>query len=207
MASETKKDTETTTTPEKIELETKNVDNNDEKKEVNETKDKKEKKKKEKKEKVVKETTKRSIDLCTQNFTIGLNVLDRDEKHVNQHINITFEDVLGEPDPTHGFEFVWRLSYLLFNATRFWFYRLIAAFIAIPLALLWALVFAFINLFTIWFLTPALRVLDIILHYVHRIWSGLIRTLLDPLFSSGALLFNNIRTRRETVAVDTVTTA
>jgi len=204
MAMDTKKDTETAT-QEKIELETKNVDTNDDKKDNNETKDKKEKKKKEKKEKVVKESTKKSIDLCAQNFTIGLNVLDRDEKHVNQHINITFEDVLGEPDPTHGFEFVWRLSYMLFNATRFWFYRLIAAFIAIPLALLWALVFAFINVFTIWFLTPALRVFDIILHYVHRIWSGLIRTVLDPLFNSGALLFNNIRTRRETV--DSVTIA
>ena len=84
-----------------------------------------EKKKKEKKEKVKKESTKKSLDLCAQNFTVGLNVLDRDEKRVNEHVNVStgwpltpiihyfhiktfiwfqilFEDVIGEPDPTHG---------------------------------------------------------------------------------------------------------
>ena len=186
--------------PEKIELETKN--DNDDKKDQNETKEKKEKKKKEKKEKVKKESTKRSLDMCAQNFTVGLNVLDRDEKRVNDHINILFEDVIGEPDPTHGFEFVWRLTYLLFNATRFWFYRIIAAIIAIPLALLWALIFAVINLATIWVITPVLRIFDIVLHYTHRVWSGIVRAFLDPFFASGALLFNNIRSRRETVVVD-----
>jgi len=73
--------------PEKIEMETKN-DNNDEKKDQNETKDKKDKKKKEKKEKVKKESAKRSLDICAQNFTFGLNVLDRDEKKVNDHVNV-----------------------------------------------------------------------------------------------------------------------
>jgi len=186
--------------PEKIELETKN-DNTDEKNQ-NDSKDKKDKKKKEKKEKVKKESAKRSLDICAQNFTVGLNVLDRDEKKVNDHINIQFEDVIGEPDPTHGFEFVWRLTYLLFNATRFWFYRIIAAIIAIPLALLWALIFAFINLATIWLITPSLRIFDILLHYAHRIWSGLVRAVLDPFFASGALLFNNIRQRRENITID-----
>jgi len=186
--------------PEKIELETKN-DNTDEKNQ-NDSKDKKDKKKKEKKEKVKKESAKRSLDICAQNFTVGLNVLDRDEKKVNDHINIQFEDVIGEPDPTHGFEFVWRLTYLLFNATRFWFYRIIAAIIAIPLALLWALIFAFINVATIWLITPSLRIFDILLHYAHRIWSGLVRAVLDPFFASGALLFNNIRQRRENITID-----
>jgi len=170
----------------------------------NTPKDKKDKKKKEKKEKVKKEsTTKRSLDMCAQNFTVGLNVLDRDEKHINDFVNIPFEHLIGEPDPTHGFEFVWRLVFLLFNATRFWFYRIIAAIIAIPLALLWAIIFAFLNVFVVWFVTPALRLFDIFLHFANRIWSGLIRCVLDPFFNSGALLFNNIRTRREESTVHT----
>jgi len=183
---------ETKEVPENIEMDNKN-DNNDQKKDQTNNKDSKDKKKKEKKEKVKKETAKRSLDICTQNFTFGLNVLDRDEKKVNDHINILFEDVIGEPDPTHGFEFIWRLTYLLFNATRFWLYRIIAAIIAIPLALLWAVIFAFINLTTIWFFTPLLRIFDITLHYIHRVWSGIIRCVLDPFFTSGALLFTNRR--------------
>jgi len=188
-------------TQEKIEMETKNEIKDEDKKDQSDAKDKKDKKKKEKKEKVKKEATKRTIDACTQNFTIGLNVLDRDEKRVNDHVNILFEDVIGEPDPTHGFEFIWRLTYLLFNATRFWFYRFVSAIIAIPFALFWAIIFAIINLVTIWFFTPSLRVFDIILHHLFRVWSGLVRCLLDPFFQSGALLFNNIRTKREDITV------
>jgi len=175
--------------PEKIEMETKSNDKDEEKKDQSDAKDKKEKKKKEKKEKVKKETTKRSFDTCAQNFTVGLNVLDRDEKRINDHVNILFEDVIGEPDPTHGFEFIWRLTYLLFNATRFWAYRFVACIIAIPLALIWAIVFAFVNISTIWCFTPSLRIFDIILYHIHRVWSGLIRCVLDPFFNSAALCF------------------
>jgi len=150
---------------------------------------------------VKKETTKRSLDACAQNFTVGLNVLDRDEKRINDHVNVQFEDIIGEPDPTHGFEFIWRLTFLIFNVTRFWVYRFVAAILAIPFALFWAIIFAFINISTIWCCTPSLRVFDLLLHYVHRIWSGLIRTLLDPIFSSAGLLFNNMRSKRETIAV------
>jgi len=158
------------------------------------TKDKKDKKKKEKKEKVKKEsTTKRTFDICAQNFTVGLNVMDRDEKHINDYVNISFEHLIGEPDPTHGFEFVWRLVYLLFNATRFWFYRIFATIIAIPLALLWALVFAFINVTTVWFITPFLRLFDVFLFIGNKVWNGLIRCLLDPFFHSGAILFTHFR--------------
>lgn len=181
--------------PEKIELETKG-ENQDQKEES-----KKDKKKKEKKEKVKKEAAKRSLEACTQNFTVGLNVLDRDEKHINQHVNIHFEDVIAEPDPTHGFEFVWRLTYVLFNATRFWAYRFIAAVLAIPLALLWAIVFAVVNIGSIWFFTPLFRLFDIVIHHLHRVWSGLVRAFLDPFFNSAALLFTAIRTRRENVVV------
>jgi len=181
------------------EMETKGDDGHE-----NAGKDKKDKKKKEKKEKVKKEsTTKRSLDMCAQNFTVGLNVLDRDEKHINDFVNIPFEHLIGEPDPTHGFEFVWRLVYLMFNATRFWFYRIIAAIIAIPLALLWAIVFAFTNLITVWVITPFLRLFDVLLFVANRVWSGLIRCVLDPFFQSAGLLFNNMRTRREDTTVHT----
>jgi len=195
METKSGKEQETKDVPEKIEL----TEKDKEEKDQNESK--KDKKKKEKKEKVKKETTKRSLDACAQNFTVGLNVLDRDEKRINDHVNVQFEDIIGEPDPTHGFEFIWRLTFLIFNVTRFWVYRFVAAILAIPFALFWAIIFAFINISTIWCCTPSLRVFDLLLHYVHRIWSGLIRTLLDPIFSSAGLLFNNMRSKRETIAV------
>jgi len=189
---------------EKIEMEEKDKKVEDKKQAEADKKAAKEKKKQEKKEKKAKEgkigAGARTI-ACTQNFTVGLNVLDRDEKRINDHVNVLFEDVLGEPDPTHGFEFVWRLTYLLFNATRFWCYRILAAFLAIPFALLWAVVFAFLNIGTVWCFTPSLRIFDIVIHHLHRVWSGLVRCVLDPFFNSAGLLFGNMRTRNENAVI------
>jgi len=172
---------------EKIEL--KGV--NDGKETSTEKPEKKKKEKKEKKEKKLPQIV--SPTVCAANFTVGLNVIDRDEKHISEQVNVLFEDVLGEPDPTHNFEFVWRLTYLIFNFTRFWLYRLFAAVLAIPLALIWAVFFAIINVKVIWVINPLLRIFEIVLHYVHRVWNGLIRTFLDPFFASAGLLFSHFR--------------
>ncbi|RWS22436.1 caveolin-like protein, partial [Leptotrombidium deliense] len=131
--------------------------------------EKKQKEKKVKKEKEKKEGQKRLPLNFTQNFTIGLNVLDRDEKRINDHVNLTFEDVIAETDSNQGFEFIWRLTFLLFNFTRFWIYRIVAGLIAIPLAIVWALVFAFVNVSTVWCCTPTFRVYAILLHYIHKV--------------------------------------
>lgn len=160
------------------------------------------KKKKEKKPKEKKEKKDRQTPItCAQNFTVGLNVHDRDEKHINDQVNITFEDVIGEPDSNQGFEFIWRLTFLLFNSTKFWIYRIIAAFIALPLAFIWAIIFAFVNIGTVWLATPSLRLFEVGLHYVHRFWSGLVRTFLDPFFVSASLLLANIKTKSESTTI------
>jgi len=184
------------TKEEKIELESKaegeQVEKSDSKEKGKKVAAKKEKVKK---EKVIKER-KPCVSPLTraQNFTIGLNVLNRDEKEINRTVNIQFDDVLGETDNNQGFEFVWRLTFLIFQAVRLWAYRLVATVIALPLAILWALVFATLNVLSVWGFTPLLRVYDIILHHIHRVWSGLARTALDPLFTSAGLLLANIRT-------------
>lgn len=121
-------------------------------------------------------------------FTVGLNLLDRDEKSINEHVNVSFEDLIGEPDATQGFEAAYRLSFGLFQFVRFWVYRVLMAVLAVPLALLWALVFAFISLVWVWVLTPGLRVFELGFYFFYRVWNSFVRTLLDPVFSSIALV-------------------
>ncbi|KAH9363942.1 hypothetical protein HPB48_022197 [Haemaphysalis longicornis] len=54
-------------------------------------KDKKGKdKKKEKKEKKEKKSSHKRSPSCVETLTIGLNLLDRDEKHVNDHVNVSW---------------------------------------------------------------------------------------------------------------------
>ncbi|KAL1418631.1 hypothetical protein MTO96_025814 [Rhipicephalus appendiculatus] len=164
-------------------------------------KDKKGKdKKKDKKEKKEKKASshKRSPS-CVETLTIGLNLLDRDEKHVNDSINLVFEDVLAEPDASHGFDGAWKLTYLVFSSTRLWCYRLLAALLALPCGLTWGLLFSLLSLVHVWLLTPALRVLDVFLHVVHRVWGGLVRTLLDPVFQSIGKVAGDVRVTRTQV--------
>lgn len=102
-------------------------------------------------------------------FTAGLNLLDRDERSINEHVNVNFEDVLGEPDATQGFEGAYRLSYGLFQFVRFWVYRILMAVVAIPLALVWGVVFALLSVFSVWVLTPTFRVVEVAFYFFHRV--------------------------------------
>ena len=158
---------------------------------------------KKKKEKKVKEIKPRvSPAVHAANFTAGLNVIERDDKKINGHVNLNFEDILAETDASQGFEFIWRLTFLIFTTVRLWFYRIIAGVIALPLAFIWAIIFSFINVFVVWIFTPSLKIFDLILHHIHRIWAGLVRTFLDPIFVSGGLFFSNFRTYKHVVPSD-----
>lgn len=159
------------------------------------------KSKKEKKVKEPKEKKERTSPLvAAQNFTVGLNVVDRDDKRINSHVNLSFDDILAESDASQGFEFIWRLTFLIFTTVRLWFYRIIAGVLALPLALIWGVLFALINVLVIWILTPAFKIYDLILHHVHRLYSGLIRTFLDPIFLSLGLLLSNIKSTQTRVS-------
>ncbi|KAF8791116.1 caveolin-3-like [Argiope bruennichi] len=154
-------------------------------------KDKKEKKKKEKKEEKEKASKRRSS--FAAKLTAGLNLLDRDDRNVNDHINITFEDVLAEPDSGHSFVCVWQNSFILFDVVKFWFYRILSAILFIPFALIWGLFFAILTSVNVWIISPLLRIFDVVLFIVHRIWSGLIKTFLDPLFKSVGQICSNVQ--------------
>merc|ERR1712170_190610 len=39
----------------------------------------------------------------------------RDPNNLNDHLKVTFEEALGEPDHTHALDCVWKYSYKCFN--------------------------------------------------------------------------------------------
>ncbi|GFY79039.1 caveolin-1 [Trichonephila inaurata madagascariensis] len=150
------------------------------------------KNKEEKTKKPKKEKQKTNKITFIDQLTAGLNILDRDDKNVNDHINIAFEDVLAEPDSNHTFVCVWQNSFLLFDVVKFWFYRILSAILFIPFAFLWGLIFAILTCLNVWVVSPLLRTFDVVLHIVHRIWSGIIRTFLDPVFKSIGQICSNV---------------
>merc|ERR1711997_1232037 len=143
------------------------------------------KKKKEKKPKVKKEPGPNCIDLISKDLDLG----NRDSNNVNVEIDLDFDDVLAEPSAAQGFDWVWRLAFVVFSQTKLWIYKILSAVVAIPLALIWAMVFALLTVVHVWILSPALRLLDLILAVVKKVVVGVIGATLGPVCATLGLIF------------------
>merc|ERR1712223_60809 len=117
-------------TPEKEVVE---MELEEKKDEVTEKDKKEEKKKKEKKVKVPK-VKKEPGPSCIDTLSSGLDLGSRDSQGINVEIDLDFDDVIAEPKAAHGFDPIWRLSFILFSQTKLWTYRILAALLAAPLS-------------------------------------------------------------------------
>ncbi|TMS37889.1 hypothetical protein L596_004728 [Steinernema carpocapsae] len=119
-----------------------------------------------------------------EGIQFGLDMVHRDEHNINDHVAITFEDIFGEPDAVHSFDCVWRLTNKVFNFFRLFFYRFISFVIAIPAAIVFGILFAFINAFSVFCCTPAGRLLSIPVFWIAKIWSVVVHAIVDPISSA-----------------------
>merc|ERR1711934_1088316 len=154
-------------TPEKevVEME---LEEKEEKKDESTEKDKKEKKVKEKKVKVPK-VKKEPGPSCIDTLSSGLDLGARDTQGINVEIDLDFDDVIAEPKAAHGFDPVWRLSFILFSQTKLWTYRILAALLAAPLSVLY-----------VWLLRPVMRIVETVLAIFRRFWVVLLNATLAP---------------------------
>jgi len=159
-------------TPEKEQIEMK-----EEQEEKKDDSSEKGKKKKEKKPKEKKEKGPNCIDLISKDLDLG----NRDSNNVNVEIDLDFDDVLAEPKAAQGFEWVWRLAFVVFSQIRIWIYKIFAAVVALPCAILWAMVFALITVIHVWILSPANRLFDLILALIRKIVVGVLGVTVAPL--------------------------
>ncbi|CAH0724473.1 unnamed protein product, partial [Brenthis ino] len=86
---------------------------------------------------------------------------DRDPNKLNQHIQIVWDDIVGEPEGARSPECAWRLSHICFRHARDWCYTLLAVLVAPPCALVLGCGFACLAFEQIWCSTPCLRCLKI----------------------------------------------
>merc|ERR1719284_1841493 len=107
------------------------------------------KKKKEKKVKVPK-VPKPKGPSCVETLSSGLDMAARDKDGINVEIDLDFSDVLAEPSSAHGFDPLWRLSFILFSQTKLWLYRIFSAVLILPLSIIWAAIFAVFTILYVW---------------------------------------------------------
>merc|ERR1711956_115467 len=155
-------------TPEKEVVEMELEEKEEKKDESTEKKDKKVKEKKEKKVKVPK-VKKEPGPSCIDTLSSGLDLGTRDSQGINVEINLDFDDVIAEPKAAHGFDPVWRLSFILFSQTKLWTYRILAALLAAPLSILW-----------VWIIRPVMRIVETVLAIFRRFWVVLLNATLAP---------------------------
>lgn len=191
-------------TPEKIEMTEEGVEKDDSKetekeKKKKEKKEKKEKKKKEPKEPKVPKEKKPKGPSCVETLSAGLDMTDRDGKLINTDVCLNFDDVFAEPGSTHGIDPVWQIAFVLFSQTKLWLYKIFAAVLAIPAALVWGLVFSLVTVLYVWILAPALRLLDLIFAVVRRVLVGVLRCTVEPVCSAMGACFSRIGVSQKSI--------
>ncbi|WAR14803.1 CAV1-like protein [Mya arenaria] len=87
----------------------------------------------------------------------SLDLSNRDPNNLNDHIKVTFEDVLGEPEGAHSIDCVWKLAYTCFNCWLGLCYKIATILCGICVAAEWGCAFAEIAFYHVWFITPALK--------------------------------------------------
>merc|ERR1712010_316313 len=177
-------------TPEKEVVEMELEEKEEKKDESTEKKEKKEKKVKEKKVKVPK-VKKEPGPSCIDTLSSGLDLGTRHSQGINVEINLDFDDVIAEPKAAHGFDPIWRLSFILFSQTKLWTYRVLAALLAAPLSILWGLLFSVLSVLYVWIIRPVMRIVETLLAIFRRFWVVLLNATLAPVCDAVGGIFRS----------------
>ncbi|KAK7089309.1 caveolin-3-like [Littorina saxatilis] len=121
-----------------------------------------------------------------------LDMINRDPNDLNDHVKVSFEDVIAEPDGAHSIDCVWTCAFCCFNCSKNCCYNLFTIFCAIPLAFCWGCQFACITFEHVWHITPCLRIFTINCGCAQKFVGTCMQCCLGPLCETCGLLFSNI---------------
>jgi len=129
-------------------------------------------------------------------MSIGINMIQRDDHQLQSGIDLGFEDIYGEPDNVHSLDAIWRTNYAVFQSVRSFFYKVFSLIIAIPLAVIFGILFALVSTLSVYFCIPAGRLISIPVWWIASAWRFIVGAIFDPVFNSIGRLFTNIKISR-----------
>ena len=100
-----------------------------------------------------------------------LDLINRDPHKMNHFIQVEFDDVLAEPSGTHSKDCVWKNSYKCFTCGKNNAYSILTLLCGIISALSWGCTFGCLAFEIIWCITPCVRLLNVLLHPIKKIFS------------------------------------
>lgn len=113
------------------------------------------------------------------------------------NLQVSFEDILGEPAGAHSIDCVWKNSYKCFNCGKNCCYKFLTTLCEIFIALHWGCEFAIIAFQNIWCFTPLLRCLSIIMGCCQKFYSSIVSCCLAPLCETCGLCFSQIKVQNK----------
>lgn len=122
----------------------------------------------------------------------GVDLQLRDPNGINSHLQVTFEDVLAEPDGTHSCDCVWSTSFWCFTNGKNCCYGFLTGICGICIALFWGCEFAFITFDQVWCMTPLLRVFSVYLGCCQKFFGTLVQCCMAPVCETCGLMFSRI---------------
>ena len=105
---------------------------------------------------------------------------------------VSFEDVIAEPEGAHTIDCCWRCSYTAFNCAKGCCYNILSILCGCPLALCWGWEFAMITFTHVWHITPCLRVFMINCGCAQKFCGTCLQCCLGPICETAGLFFSNI---------------
>lgn len=130
-----------------------------------------------------------------QSEPVQFDLGKRDEKDINPEVGVAFEDVFGEPSSAQSMDCNWRAAHCIFTRGRGICYKVLTLPFAIPLAIIWAILFAFATCLQVWCVRPGGLGLKAILGWAAAAWSFIIRSVLDPIFLSVGMCLKQQKTK------------
>lgn len=118
---------------------------------------------------------------------------DRDPNSLNQHLQVMWDDVIGEPEGIRSPECAWRLSGHCFRLSRGCCYILLSVLVAPVLALCLGFTFACLSFQHIWCVAPCLRVWKITCAATRNFFAAVTQAVIRPCTDSLGYFFHNIR--------------
>ena len=100
-----------------------------------------------------------------------LDLVNRDPNKMNDYVQVSFDDILAEPEGAHSADCIWENSKKCFDCGLSCWYKLLTYCCGICYALGWGCLFAKVAFAAIWFFTPMLRLYSIILHPIKKLLS------------------------------------
>lgn len=121
---------------------------------------------------------------------------DRDPNRMNTHLQVMWDDLVGEPEGVRSLDCTWNCSRACFQGTLGCCYTLLTIIYAPIFALLAGLNFACLSFTHIWAYGPCLRSCKINCSFYRKVTQVVLAATLAPFCETIGLLFSKAKVRR-----------